>query len=209
MSIASRMGKMFSKAEVKKMDEAAKKAAGSPGYDDDTIAAQKEYAKEVRENKNINALFNKTDKELREITSKKSGDTVIGQQARNELDRRYENKMAKKGDIDSEYTSFKRYSPSESKKASDAKKTPKDERAADRDAEAFAMGKERTEKKPVKSLTAAEKKAAEESLKFSKGGAVKKMMGGGMAKKSMGYNKGGMVKANCGASMKPTQKAKK
>ena len=37
---------MFSKAEVEKMDKAAKKAAGSPGYDDDTIAAQKEYAKE-------------------------------------------------------------------------------------------------------------------------------------------------------------------
>ena len=46
MSIASRMSKMFSKAEVKKMDEAAKKAAGSPGYDDDTMAAQKEFAKE-------------------------------------------------------------------------------------------------------------------------------------------------------------------
>jgi hypothetical protein len=31
---------------------------------------------------------------------------------------------------------------------------------------------------------------------------------GGMSKK-MGYAKGGMVKANCGASMKPTQKGKK
>lgn len=39
---------MFSKAEVEKMDKAAKKAAGSPGYDDDTIAAQKEYAKEKK-----------------------------------------------------------------------------------------------------------------------------------------------------------------
>ncbi len=48
MSIASRMSKMFSKSEVKKMDEAAKKAAGSPGYDDDTIAAQKEFAKEKK-----------------------------------------------------------------------------------------------------------------------------------------------------------------
>ena len=31
---------------------------------------------------------------------------------------------------------------------------------------------------------------------------------GGMTKK-MGYAKGGMVKANCGASMKPTQKRSK
>jgi hypothetical protein len=31
---------------------------------------------------------------------------------------------------------------------------------------------------------------------------------GGMSKK-MGYAKGGMVRANCGASMKPTQKGKK
>jgi hypothetical protein len=46
MGVASRLSKMFSKAEVEKMDKAAKKAAGSPGFDDDTIAAQKEYAKE-------------------------------------------------------------------------------------------------------------------------------------------------------------------
>ena len=46
MAIASRLAKMFSKAEVEKMDKAAKKMSGSPGYDDDTIAAQKEYAKE-------------------------------------------------------------------------------------------------------------------------------------------------------------------
>ena len=48
MSIASRMSKMFSKSEVAKMDTAAKKAAGSPGYDDDTLAAQKEFAKEKK-----------------------------------------------------------------------------------------------------------------------------------------------------------------
>ena len=35
-----------------------------------------------------------------------------------------------------------------------------------------------------------------------------KMYKGGMTKK-MGYVKGGMVKANCGASMKPTQKSTK
>lgn len=48
MSIASRMSKFFSKAEVEKMDTAAKKAAGSPGYDADTMAAQKEFAKEKK-----------------------------------------------------------------------------------------------------------------------------------------------------------------
>ena len=30
------------------MDKSAKKMAGSPGYDDDTMAAQKEYAKEKK-----------------------------------------------------------------------------------------------------------------------------------------------------------------
>lgn len=35
-----------------------------------------------------------------------------------------------------------------------------------------------------------------------------KMYKGGMTK-STGYAKGGMVKANCGASMKPTQKSTK
>jgi hypothetical protein len=38
--------------------------------------------------------------------------------------------------------------------------------------------------------------------------APKMMAMGGMAQK-MGYAKGGMIKANCGASMKPTQKGKK
>ena len=46
MALASRISKMFSKAEVEKMDKAAKKFSGSPGYDEDTIAAQKEFAKE-------------------------------------------------------------------------------------------------------------------------------------------------------------------
>jgi uncharacterized protein YnzC (UPF0291/DUF896 family) len=59
-------------------------------------------------------------------------------------------------------------------------------------------------------LTEKEKKELQESLGYKKGGMVKKpakkMMGGGMAKPKM-YNKGGM--ANCGASMKPAQKAKK
>ena len=44
---------------------------------------------------------------------------------------------------------------------------------------------------------------------FSTMSTPKPMMAmGGMSKK-MGYAKGGMVKANCGASMKPTQKGKK
>lgn len=59
-------------------------------------------------------------------------------------------------------------------------------------------------------LTEKEKKELQQSLEYKKGGMVKKpakkMMDGGMAKPKM-YNKGGM--ANCGASMKPAQKAKK
>jgi len=62
-------------------------------------------------------------------------------------------------------------------------------------------------------LTEREKKELQESLGYKKGGMVKKpakkkMMGGGaVAAKPKMYNKGGM--ANCGASMKPAQKAKK
>lgn len=48
MGVASRLGKLFSKAQVEEMDKAAKKAASSPGYDDETIAAQKEYLKEKK-----------------------------------------------------------------------------------------------------------------------------------------------------------------
>jgi len=59
-------------------------------------------------------------------------------------------------------------------------------------------------------LTEKEKKELQQSLEYKKGGMVKKpakkMMGGGMAKPKM-YAKGGM--ANCGASVKPAQKAKK
>jgi hypothetical protein len=60
-------------------------------------------------------------------------------------------------------------------------------------------------------LTEKEKKELQQSLEYKKGGMVKKpakkkMMGGGTAKPEM-YAKGGM--ANCGASMKPAQKAKK
>jgi hypothetical protein len=62
-------------------------------------------------------------------------------------------------------------------------------------------------------LSEKEKKELQESLEYKKGGMVKKpakkkMMGGGaVAAKPKMYNKGGM--ANCGASMKPAQKAKK
>lgn len=48
MGVSQRLSRLFSKSEVDKMDTAAKKAAGSPGYDDETIAAQKEYAKEKK-----------------------------------------------------------------------------------------------------------------------------------------------------------------
>jgi hypothetical protein len=131
MALASRIAKMFSKSEVKKMDEAAKKAAGSPGYDDDTIAAQKEFLKEKQVEKS-------------------------------------------------------------------KKLTKKEEAAADREAYASAMGKEKPAAKKGK-LTDKEKKELQESLGLNKGGMVKKKMMAG----------GGMAMANCGASMKPAQKAKK
>jgi hypothetical protein len=131
MALASRIAKMFSKSEVKKMDEAAKKAAGSPGYDDDTIAAQKEFLKEKQVQKS-------------------------------------------------------------------KKLTKKEEAAADREAYASAMGKEKPAAKKGK-LTDKEKKELQESLGLNKGGMVKKKMMAG----------GGMAMANCGASMKPAQKAKK
>jgi hypothetical protein len=118
--------------------------------------------------KKLDGLFKKTYPELQELRQKHSPDTVYGQQVRNEMDRRVDNKAAKKGDIDSEYRSFEFEQPRT------GKKTPKAEKAADKDAEAFAMGKEQPAKKPTKSLTAAEKKAAEESLKFKKGGMVAK-----------------------------------
>jgi hypothetical protein len=62
-------------------------------------------------------------------------------------------------------------------------------------------------------LTEKEKKELQQSLEYKKGGMVKKpakkMMGGGYASaaKPKMLNKGGM--ANCGASVKPAQKAKK
>lgn len=131
MSIAARLGKMFSKAEIKQMDEAAKRAAGSPGFDDDTKAAQKEFMKE------------------KDVEKSK-------------------------------------------------KLTKAEEKAADKEAYASAMGKDKPEGKKGK-LTEKEKEELRKSLEFNKGGMVKKKMMAG----------GGMVKANCGASVKPTQKAKK
>lgn len=123
----------FLTKQLEKMDKSAKKMAGSPGYDDDTLAAQKEYAKEQKIEK--------------------------------------------------------------SKKLS-----KEEEMAADREAYNSAMGIKGSPKKGP--LTDKEKKQLQEELNLRKGGMVKK-------KKVMAYNKGGMVMANCGASMKPTQKAKK
>ena len=84
------------------------------------------------------------------------------------------------------------------------KLTKKEEFAADKEAYASDMGKEKASAKKGK-LTAKEKEELNKSLDFSKGGAVKKMAKGGCSTKKM--NVGGM--ANCGASMKPAQKAKK
>ncbi len=123
----------FLTKQLEKMDKSAKKMAGSPGYDDDTLAAQKEYIKEQKIEK--------------------------------------------------------------SKKLS-----KEEEMAADREAYNSAMGIKGSPKKGP--LTDKEKKQLQEELNLRKGGMVKK-------KKAMAYNKGGMVMANCGASMKPTQKAKK
>ena len=78
------------------------------------------------------------------------------------------------------------------------KLSKEEEAAADREAYNSAMGiKGGTKKGP---LTEKEKKQLQDELNMRKGGMVKK-------KKTMAYNKGGM--ANCGASMKPAQKAKK
>ena len=85
------------------------------------------------------------------------------------------------------------------------KLSKEEEMAADREAYNSAMGISKKEGKKGP-LTAKEKKQLQEELNMAKGGAVKKkaMMKGGAVKK---YAKGGM--ANCGASMKPAQKAKK
>lgn len=78
------------------------------------------------------------------------------------------------------------------------KLSKEEEMAADREAYNSAMGiKGGTKKGP---LTEKEKKQLQDELNMRKGGMAKK-------KKPMAYNKGGM--ANCGASMKPAQKAKK
>ena len=46
--------------------------------------------------KMLNSMFSKTNKELDEIASKKTGDSVEGMAARNEIDRRRNNKEVKK-----------------------------------------------------------------------------------------------------------------
>ena len=87
------------------------------------------------------------------------------------------------------------------------KLSKEEEMAADREAYNAAMGisKGKGKKGP---LTEKEKKQLQEEINMAKGGAVKKKVamakGGATVKK---YAKGGM--ANCGASMKPAQKAKK
>jgi hypothetical protein len=65
----------------------------------------------------------------------------------------------------------------------------KSEKAADKQAEAFAMGKDQPAKKPAKNLSDEEKKAAQESLKFKKGGMVKKKPAAKTASRSHPLNK--------------------
>jgi hypothetical protein len=84
------------------------------------------------------------------------------------------------------------------------KLTAAEEKAADKEAYASAMGKDKPKVKGK--LTAKEKEELQKSLEFRKGGSVTKMAKGGCSTKMA---KGGMVMANCGASVKPTQKAKK
>jgi hypothetical protein len=95
------------------------------------------------------------------------------------------------------------------KKAEASKKlTKKEEAAADKEAYASAMGKDKPASKKGP-LTAKEKKELQDSLEFRKGGSVAK-------KKPMAYAKGGSVVkmnkggyANCGASVPAAQKGKK
>jgi len=94
------------------------------------------------------------------------------------------------------------------KKAEASKKlTKKEEAAADKDAFASAMGKDKPASKKGP-LTAKEKKELQDSLEFRKGGSVTKkkvaMAKGGSVVK---MNKGGY--ANCGASVPAAQKGKK
>lgn len=107
------------------------------------------------------------------------------------------------------------------KKQSKEGLTPREERKLDRlmNEKARQESAETPEgmarEKKAKPLTEKEKKQMQESLEFKKGGmvkkpaakkpAVKKMAKGGMST----ANKGGAGMANCGASMKPAQKAKK
>jgi hypothetical protein len=82
------------------------------------------------------------------------------------------------------------------KKAEASKKlTKKEEAAADKEAYASAMGKDKPASKKGP-LTAKEKKELQDSLEFRKGGSV--------AKKKVAMAKGGSVSkmANCGASVK-------
>lgn len=78
MGVASRLGKMFSKSQVEQMDKAAKKAAQSPGYDDDTVEAIKQYEKEkaVEKSKKLTKKEEKAaDKAAEEFAMGKEGTT--------------------------------------------------------------------------------------------------------------------------------------
>jgi len=147
MALAKAIAKKLSKVDSKQVDEdIAKSIADYKFMEGRTL----DRAGIEKENVKLNALFRKTNKELEEIRSKKSADTAIGQQARNELDRRYENKMSKKGDIDSEYSAFEPFSPTPSKKTSGTKKTSKNESTAEESSKFKKGGMVTKKKAPTK-----------------------------------------------------------
>ena len=117
-------------------------------------------------------------------------------------------KMAGSPGYDDDTIAAQKEYAKEQKVEKSKKLSKEEEMAADREAYNSAMGiKGGTKKGP---LTEKEKKQLQDELNMRKGGMVKKKTmaysKGGMTKKPMAYAKGGM--ANCGASMKPAQKAK-
>ena len=114
--------------------------------------------------------------ELKDI-SKGRGNRAMA--AGDELDRRQMNKDVKSGRESGPYAAkVPPITPEDhrqwKKQVGANTLTKKQEKAADKKAEEFAMGKESTKKKEAKNLSASEKKDLEESLKFKKGGMVTK-----------------------------------
>lgn len=138
-------------------------------------------------------MVRKSAAELNELRDKYSGDSRTGMAARNEISRRNELADYKKENPDWKEKgipedigpNWYKSRNSDDVSASGRMKIPntsKQEKAADKDAYAFAMGKEPIKRKEAKNLSASEKKDLEESLKFKKGGLVKKKPGAAKAK---------------------------